>query len=117
MPKKLLDILSETEQKVETLRELGSNKRQLREEEVAVIATCTKRAEALLTFPEQFRIRSPPTQGLGANAIWGSRRLSEFRKVRLAPKVKLEENTLLDFQASLDSVLRLAEIQMQCRTE
>lgn len=41
----------------------------------------------------------------------------DLKKVKLAFKVKFEEKTLLDFQSSLDSVLRIAEMQMQSRTE
>ncbi|PVH82050.1 TPR-like protein [Cadophora sp. DSE1049] len=117
MPKRLADALSETEHKVQTLRELSSNKRQLKEGEIAVIATCTKKAETLLAFLQQFKIRLPQTGDAGASRKWGERRLLDLRKVKLAFKVKFEENTLLEFQSSLDNVLRIAEIQMQSRTE
>lgn len=117
MPKKLIDILFETERKVETLRGLGSSNRQLKEGEIATIATCTTRAEALLTFLEQFSAKSPSIAEGTERPGWAERTLLGPKRVRLAFKVKFEEKTLIEYQSSLDNVLRIVEIQMQSRTE
>ncbi|KAH7411039.1 hypothetical protein BKA64DRAFT_704147 [Cadophora sp. MPI-SDFR-AT-0126] len=117
MPKRLVDALYETEHKVQTLRELSSNNRHLKEGEMAVIAICTERAETILAFLQQFKIKSLQTGGAGATGKWGDRRLLDLKKLKLAFKVKFEEKTLLEFQSSLDNVLQIAKIQMQSRTE
>ncbi len=113
MPERLVDALSETEHKLQTLRALTSNNRQLKEGKISIIATCTKRAEKLLAFLQQFKINVSPDSGSSANRKWSERRIMDLRKVKLAFKVKFEKKTLLDFQSSLDNVLRIAEMQIQ----
>lgn len=117
MPKKLLEILEQTEQKVEILKDVGANGRHLDPQEVAVVEACTKKAEALLSYLERFKIKPLPVVKDGKKVRWVDKRLVSLKKATLGIKIAFEEKNLKEFQDALDSVLRLVKFQTQLRTE